>query len=175
MYRATDILKGIYAENLKRGNRALSSVQKQKLLYYCQAWALVWTGKPLYGEEIQAWENGPVTPAARKFLKISDPIDLPADVNAIISSVYEEYGSVEGDVLSAQTHSEAPWQLAYSKGRNSVVSLEDMRRFFTEQSLRGQGPCKPYLMPESVETQKLLEVGARMSRSWARTLELLGQ
>ena len=32
----------------------------QKLLYYCQAWALVWDDKPLFKEKIEAWISGPV-------------------------------------------------------------------------------------------------------------------
>ncbi|MGH2922383.1 MAG: Panacea domain-containing protein, partial [Gaiellaceae bacterium] len=32
----------------------------QKLLYYCQVWHLVWEGKPLFSERIEAWSNGPV-------------------------------------------------------------------------------------------------------------------
>ncbi len=26
--------------------------------YYCQAWALVWDGKPIFSEKIEAWANG---------------------------------------------------------------------------------------------------------------------
>lgn len=32
----------------------------QKLLYYCQAWSLVWNEKPLFKEPIFAWASGPV-------------------------------------------------------------------------------------------------------------------
>src|SRR5271169_6098257 len=32
----------------------------QKLIYYCQAWALVWDEQPLFREKILAWANGPV-------------------------------------------------------------------------------------------------------------------
>jgi uncharacterized phage-associated protein len=35
----------------------------QKLVYYSQAWSLVWDDEPLFPEEIQAWANGPVCPA----------------------------------------------------------------------------------------------------------------
>jgi uncharacterized phage-associated protein len=33
-----------------------------KLLYYCQAWSLVWDERPLFPERIEAWANGPVVP-----------------------------------------------------------------------------------------------------------------
>jgi uncharacterized phage-associated protein len=32
----------------------------QKLVYYAQAWALVWDDEPIFDEEIEAWANGPV-------------------------------------------------------------------------------------------------------------------
>ncbi|WP_375339284.1 Panacea domain-containing protein [Planktothricoides raciborskii] len=38
----------------------LTAVKLQKLLYYAQAWALVWDKKPLFPERIEAWVNGPV-------------------------------------------------------------------------------------------------------------------
>ena len=32
----------------------------QKLVYYCQAWSLVWDDEPLFPDDIEAWANGPV-------------------------------------------------------------------------------------------------------------------
>ena len=32
----------------------------QKLVYYCQAWSLVWDDDQIFPEEIKAWANGPV-------------------------------------------------------------------------------------------------------------------
>ena len=40
----------------------MTTIKLQKLVYYCQAWALVWTEAPLFEEKIEAWANGPVTP-----------------------------------------------------------------------------------------------------------------
>ena len=34
----------------------------QKLVYYFQAWSLVWDERPLFDAKIEAWENGPVCP-----------------------------------------------------------------------------------------------------------------
>ena len=38
----------------------MSTWKLQKLCYYSQAWHLAWTGKPIFGEEFEAWANGPV-------------------------------------------------------------------------------------------------------------------
>jgi uncharacterized phage-associated protein len=41
----------------------MTAMKLHKLVYYSQAWHLVWDGVPLFGDEIQAWANGPVIPA----------------------------------------------------------------------------------------------------------------
>ncbi len=41
----------------------ISTWKLQKLVYYCQAWSLVWDDNILFPEEIQAWTDGPVCPA----------------------------------------------------------------------------------------------------------------
>ena len=38
----------------------LAAMKLQKLVYYCQAWSLVWDEKPLFQNKIEAWANGPV-------------------------------------------------------------------------------------------------------------------
>ena len=38
----------------------LTAVKLQKLVYYCQAWSLVWDEKPLFRDRIEAWASGPV-------------------------------------------------------------------------------------------------------------------
>ncbi len=32
----------------------------QKLVYYCQAWHIVWEDEVLFDEPVEAWANGPV-------------------------------------------------------------------------------------------------------------------
>jgi uncharacterized phage-associated protein len=38
----------------------LTAMKLQKLVYYSQAWSLVWDEKPLFRERVEAWANGPV-------------------------------------------------------------------------------------------------------------------
>ena len=37
--------------------RARTSWKLQKLVYYCQAWSLVWDEEPLFEARIEAWAN----------------------------------------------------------------------------------------------------------------------
>jgi uncharacterized phage-associated protein len=41
----------------------ITNLKLQKLLYYCQAWSLVFTGQALFAERIEAWVHGPVVPS----------------------------------------------------------------------------------------------------------------
>ncbi len=38
----------------------MSAMKLQKLVYYSQAWSLVWDEKPLFRAQVEAWANGPV-------------------------------------------------------------------------------------------------------------------
>lgn len=41
---------------------AMPTMKLQKLAFYSQARSLVVNGSPLFGEDFEAWENGPVSP-----------------------------------------------------------------------------------------------------------------
>src|ERR1700730_81854 len=41
----------------------MSAMKLQKLVYYSQAWSLVWDDEPLFDDAIEAWANGPVVRA----------------------------------------------------------------------------------------------------------------
>ena len=38
----------------------VGAMKLQKLVYYSQAWSLVWDDQPLFSETIEAWDKGPV-------------------------------------------------------------------------------------------------------------------
>src|SRR5260370_40575042 len=38
----------------------MTAMKLQKLVYYSQAWSIVWDDVELFTEEIEAWKNGPV-------------------------------------------------------------------------------------------------------------------
>lgn len=109
-----------------------------KLVYYSQAWSLTWTGRPLFDEDIEAWDMGPVTPSVWRqgkygALDLEDPELGVAEV-AIVDAVFAHYGRINGTSLSRMTHNESPWKDAWDdgRGRNSVISKSAMRRAYTE-------------------------------------------
>ncbi|MCP4695510.1 MAG: DUF4065 domain-containing protein [Gammaproteobacteria bacterium] len=38
----------------------MSAMKLQKLVYYSQAWSLVWDEEELFSEDFEAWANGPL-------------------------------------------------------------------------------------------------------------------
>lgn len=96
----------------------MTAMKLQKLVYYSQAWSLVWDEKPIFNEEIQAWANGPVVPElfyahqgeflVSKELK-GDKDNLSKIEKDTIKGVLKYYGDKDAAWLSALTHEEAPW------------------------------------------------------------------
>jgi len=99
----------------------MTTMKLQKLIYYSQAWSLVWDEKPLFGERIEAWANGPVSPdlfaAHRGKFSISDEPNgdrrrLNRDEIETINAVLAAYGDKSAAWLSDLTHREEPWMNA---------------------------------------------------------------
>ncbi|MFD1124073.1 Panacea domain-containing protein [Lentilactobacillus raoultii] len=98
----------------------LTAMKLEKLVYYCQSWALVWDGKPLFKEDFEAWANGPVCPALYKthihqfsisndFLKDYQG-DFDEDELETMNAVIKFYGNKNAIYLSELTHKERPWK-----------------------------------------------------------------
>ena len=91
----------------------------QKLVYYCQAWSLVWNEEPLFPEAIEAWADGPVCPDLYHEHKGSLHLDLnntswdcenlDREQKELIDDVLAFYGERSGRYLSNLTHLERPW------------------------------------------------------------------
>ncbi len=125
----------------------MTSMKLQKLVYYSQAWHLVWAEKPLFTEEIQAWANGPVIPELYKTHK--QEFSLPKNEYAnsksesltklereTIDSVAKFYNQYSGFELSEITHREEPWLKARevmdsSEQGNNPISLELMQQYYS--------------------------------------------
>lgn len=100
----------------KRG--PMSAMKLQKLLYYAQAWHLVWDEHPLFPERIEAWANGPVIPAIyaghRGQFTVENWPDgdagrLTATERESVDVILGFYGDLDARKLSHLTHAEAPW------------------------------------------------------------------
>ncbi len=129
-----------------------TTMKLQKLLYYCQAWYLVWNEKPLFRENIEAWANGPVIRELYNFHKglfnfteqmmtIGNPNRLSDEQKEDIDSVLNAYACRSSQWLIDQTHSEQPWRearkgLSPNERGHVVISHAAMAEYYS--SLYGQ-------------------------------------
>lgn len=111
---------------LQNLGRPVAAVRLQKLVYYAQAWHLVWDEQPLFDDRIEAWANGPVVRALYathrgKFsvraedFPSGDPEALTASERESVDAVLGYYGDYTAHQLSELTHREDPWREARSK------------------------------------------------------------
>ena len=101
--------------------RPITAMKLQKLVYYCQAWSLVWDEQPLFQEKIEAWANGPVVrelyDVHKGMYEISslphgNPDNLTASQKETVIAVLDYYGGKSSQWLSDLTHMEDPWKNA---------------------------------------------------------------
>lgn len=124
----------------------MSTMKLQKLVYYSQAWSLVWDEEPLFGQDIEAWANGPVVRELYlahkgifliKDLRYGDISKLNDNQIETIDSVLKFYGDKSGAWLSDLTHSEMPWINA-RKGYNDneicyeSINLDDIYNYYSQ-------------------------------------------
>ncbi len=122
----------------------MTAMKLQKLVYYSQAWSLVWDDAPLFSEEIEAWANGPVVRTLYKrhqgdFIVRSwtgNPENLTANQRDTIDKVLEFYGGMSSQALSDLTHQEAPWVdarkgLGPTDRGSRVISLASMVEYYS--------------------------------------------
>ena len=105
------------AEYILNKKGAMTTMKLQKLVYYGQAWALVWDEEPLFHEKIEAWANGPVI---RKLFEShkgqymvstvgGDSSRLNQVNRETVDAVLDHYGDKSAQWLIELTHLEDPW------------------------------------------------------------------
>lgn len=107
------------AEHILSRTGLITAMKLQKLVYYSQAWHLVWSEQPLFADRIEAWANGPVVRslyAAHRLMYQVEPGALVVHGDALtdderdsIDQVLKVYGDKSSQWLSDLTHMEDPW------------------------------------------------------------------
>lgn len=132
---------------LKKLNCSISTMKLHKLLYYSQAWSMVWDGKPLFKDKIEAWANGPVVRTLFSFhrgmydisyfkLGIGDERNLSEEQKETIDGVLKFYGDMTAQALINQTHFEDPWRNARvglnpDEPGDHEISLESLQAYYS--------------------------------------------
>ncbi len=117
----------------------ISNLKLQKLVYYAQGLHLAMhDGQPLFDDDIEAWQHGPVVPELYRRYKDhgAGAIPRPAAIDlekfssetcAFLEDVWETFGQYSAMKLRAMTHEEPPWKLT---PLNCPISRELMRNYF---------------------------------------------
>ena len=125
----------------------MSAMKLQKLMFYSQAWHLVWEEEPLFVDDFQAWANGPVLPAIyeihkglfkvdKSTFKNGDSSNLSTTEKDNIQKVLEFYGNKTAQWLSNLTHQEDPWLNARGETpigaySNSVIPISSIHENYS--------------------------------------------
>jgi len=137
----------------------VTPLKLQKLLYYLQAWNLVFFNNPIFQDEPEAWVNGPVYRKVYdhyrdyqmyEFIKISPEekqhidervveivraIGFDASQQELFDEIISKYGKMASADLGLRTHSEDPWKDA-RKGlgifdySTNVITHESMAKYY---------------------------------------------
>ena len=137
MPRVVDVAKYILG---KTGR--ITSMKLQKLMYYAQAWSLVWEEAPLFDEDFQAWANGPVLPSLYQthrgmfevdvsLVETGNALRLNDEQRDTVNRVVDFYGKRSAQQLSTLTHREQPWREA----RDKLPPLEPCINVITKASM----------------------------------------
>lgn len=125
----------------------MTAMKLQKLVYYCQSWHLARHGSALFNEPIEAWRQGPVTPALyrnhrRQYTLSGWPLGNPARLadpeQATVRWVTQQYGDFSAIELSRMTHSELPWRLARgalpeTASSTARIAVDVMENYYSRQ------------------------------------------
>jgi uncharacterized phage-associated protein len=161
-------------------SRHLDNKRLQKLVYFSQAWALGWTGKPLVQTPFEAWANGPVD---RELWKCQVYYTVPAyegqltpEQSALIDAVLEHYRDVPVSKLIELSHEDA-WTSARGgiplgvKSR-SELDVQVIRVHYAREAVSGNGPARA---PEGAiaDPSDVEATSARVIERWREGLDLL--
>jgi len=143
MYKVEDVSK-IIIDTLKCDEEfTVTNLMLNKLLYFAQAHHLAKFGTPLFEEEIEAWDLGPVIskvyhtykPYSSGSIILTDKVnyDLKGQDLEFLSNLLMKYGEYSANRLVKLTHNNGtPWQTTYDKNnKNKVIPKEKMKDYYS--------------------------------------------
>ncbi|GHV28253.1 hypothetical protein FACS1894167_04780 [Synergistales bacterium] len=120
----------------------ISPMKLQKLLYYCQGYALAILEEPLFKDPIEAWAYGPVINSVYQEYKgykggyipvpsASSEVRIDETAEKMARLVMNDKGRYSPGTLCEMTHREAPWKEVFAPRENNPLSLDTMREYFS--------------------------------------------
>lgn len=133
-----ELLNRMSIEDYERTSKSIDNLKLQKLLFYAQKIHINYTGEPLFDDNIEAWQYGPVIPDAYhkyKHYKYRD-IDLFKELHGwtstlnynleiLIDFIIDRYSIYTANYLVNLTHTDRAWKSIYIPSiRNKVIPIE---------------------------------------------------
>lgn len=147
-----------FLDKTKASGGEMTSMKLQKLLYFAQGWHLAVEDRPLFDEQIEAWQWGPVVPTVwREFKDLgSRPIDRKATIaklnnltlawdtpellipesRQIVDAVWDGYKDYSAAQLMSLTHQkDAPWHDVFDEYGGKIplgtdIPLASIKKYF---------------------------------------------
>ena len=147
-YRAIEIANFYIRLTNSIPDNNIDNLRLNKILYYAQAWSLVRNKRPLFEDDIQEWDYGPVICDVYHTYKCCggntieeaedyfDENRLSNDELELLVDVYQKYGKYTGEALKDMTHKKGfSWEQVYQTGRNNVIAHESIIKYFEKEEL----------------------------------------
>ncbi len=141
-------------------NTEMTNMKIIKLVFLAQAWSLARYGQPIFEEDFQAWEHGPVVPTVynafkqygkERITKTTEGYDetvFSPQEEEIILDVFREYGSSTAFALRNMTHRVGtPWEEVYSLGENATISKRSIMKYYDSLD-----PLPEFHIPKDIPT-----------------------
>lgn len=113
----------------------MTSMKLQKLVFYAQAWHIVWEDKPLFRTKIQCWGSGPVVYTLYKALhgkfkvKASDikgdPNKLNQSQKETVNEILRFYGDHTAQWLGDLIRLEGAWRQTRDRNKGGVYDARN--------------------------------------------------
>jgi len=159
MYQAKDIAFYFVNRGIAEG-KPVTQMQLQKMIYFAQGLCLADSRGSLIKEAFEAWKFGPVIPGLYTIYKLygtdkirdtfyllsgiayggkPDTVEFEPKFLEVLDTTWNFLKDINVLNLSSWTHEEnSPWDKAYKKGINTIISHEDMAEYFSQFIVKGE-------------------------------------
>ena len=135
-----DVADHFLAKQDDESGESITNLKLQKLCYYAQGFHLAIYDEPLFSDEIEAWQHGPVIRTLWNKYKSKgrNPLPVPEnhascipddEVADFLDEVYAVYGQYAAWKLREMTHSDPTFKET-PKG-TGIISRKSMKNYFT--------------------------------------------
>ena len=127
---------------LGRKETGVSTMKLHKLCYFIQGWYLAINREPMFPEEFEAWDYGPVSSEleeifrGRSYISCDDEgfttvaDNLTSYQKYFVDKILEIYGQYAALQLADMVRNHRAWAEAYKSGRKTKISQDAIAREF---------------------------------------------